>query len=73
MRSVADELRRQDAAALARLSADERLALAFALGDADVDAYCRTHGVTGAEAARHFERQRQKGRTPSRCMTEIIG
>jgi hypothetical protein len=73
MRSVADELRRQDAAALARLTANERLALAFALGDADIDAYCRTHGVTSAEAAKHFERQRQNGRTPSQCMTTIIG
>jgi hypothetical protein len=38
-----------------------------------VEAYCRTHGVDPRTAIRIFERQRQVGRTPSRCMLEIIG
>ena len=73
MASVADQLRREGAESLARLSAGERLELAFALGDADVDAYCRSHGVERRTAIRIFERQRQNGRNPSRCMNAIIG
>jgi hypothetical protein len=73
MASVADQLRREDAERLARLSAGQRLELAFALGDADADAYCRSHGVDRRAAIRVFQRQRQRGRNPSRCMIAIIG
>jgi hypothetical protein len=73
MRSVADKLRRDHAEALARLSAGARLELALALGDADIDAYCRSHGVDQCTAIRIFERQRQRGRNPSPCMMAIIG
>jgi hypothetical protein len=47
--------------------------LAFALGEADIDAYARSHGVDRQTAIRIFERQRQNGRNPSRCMNAIIG
>jgi hypothetical protein len=70
---VADRLRQEDAEAMARLSPSERLALALALGEADGDAYCRTHGVERHSAIRVFERQRQRGRLASRCMSAIIG
>jgi hypothetical protein len=73
MASVADQLRQEDAESLARLSASERIELAFALGEADVDAYCRNHGVDRRDAIRVFQRQRQRGRNPSRCMIAIIG
>jgi hypothetical protein len=73
MSSVADRLRHDDAEAMARLTASERLALALALGEADVDAYCRSHGVERQSAIRVFERQRQRGRIASRCMSGIIG
>jgi len=73
MRSVADRLRRDDAEFLARLTASERLELVFALGEADVAAYCLSHGVDRRTAIRIFERQRQKGRNPSQCMNAIIG
>lgn len=58
---------------MARLSPCERLELALALGERDLDAYCRSHGVDRGTAMRIFERQRQAGRTPSRCMTEVAG
>lgn len=73
MRSVADSLRREDREAALRLSPTERLELALALGRRDVEAYCQSHGIDPRTAIRLFQRQRQAGRTPSRCMTEIIG
>jgi hypothetical protein len=71
--SVAERLRQEDAESLARLSPGERLELAFALGEADADAYCRSHQVDRRAAIRVFQRQRQRGRNPSRCMIAIIG
>lgn len=53
---------------------EERLALAFALGERDLELYRRANGLTREEAARLLERRRQLGRRrPSRCMLEIIG
>ncbi|MBV8203318.1 MAG: hypothetical protein JOZ15_22110 [Acidobacteria bacterium] len=73
MGSIGDSLRREDLEAAARMSPAERLELALALGRRDVEAYCRSHGVDPRTAIRVFERQRQAGRTASRCMMEIIG
>jgi hypothetical protein len=73
MRSVADALRREAVESAARMSPTERLELALALGRRDVEAYSRSHGVDPRTAIRIFERQRQAGRTVSRCMLEIIG
>jgi hypothetical protein len=73
MRSVADDLRRADREAAARLSPGQRIALALALGDADLDALQHARGIDRADAIRVFERQRQVGRTPSACMTAVIG
>ena len=73
MRSGADALRREAVESVARMSPTERLELALALGRRDVDAYSRSHGVDPRTAIRIFERQRQAGRTVSRCMMEIIG
>jgi hypothetical protein len=73
MRSVADSLRREDVESAARMSPVQRLELALALGRRDVEAYCRSHGGDPRSAIRIFERQRQAGRTRSRCMLEIVG
>jgi len=73
MRSVADDLKHADRQAMARLSIEERITLALALGDADLDALQRARGIDRAEAVRVVERQRQSGRHPSACMRAVIG
>lgn len=73
MRSVADDLKQADREAMARLSVEERIALALSLGDSDLDALQHARGIGRAAAVRVFERQRQTGRTPSACMLAVIG
>jgi hypothetical protein len=73
MRSVADDLRRVDFEALARLSIGERIVLALALGDADLETLQHARGIDRAAAIRVFEQQRQAGRTHSACMSAVIG
>jgi hypothetical protein len=73
MRSVADDLRHADLEAVARLSIEERIMLALALGDADLDALQHARGIDRAAAIRLVERQRQSGRNPSACMRAMIG
>ncbi|MBI2207382.1 MAG: hypothetical protein HYU41_26420 [Candidatus Rokubacteria bacterium] len=75
MRSVADDLRREDRAALRKLSASDRVALALSLGERDVDAFAKAQQsrLSREEVVRSFERQRQVGRRPSACMQAIIG
>ena len=66
MHSVADELRRDTAARVAQLSVQERIELAFSLGDADLDLYIKTSGKNRDEALRDLRAQRARSRTPSR-------
>ncbi|HVT57141.1 MAG TPA: hypothetical protein VHR45_01970 [Thermoanaerobaculia bacterium] len=73
MRSVVEELRVADREMIARLSPGERVALALRLGDADLDALCRARRIDRATAIRLLERQRQTDRTPSACMSAMIG
>lgn len=74
MRSVADEIREKQREEERKLSAEERLERAFALGEADLEAYRRAHGLTRQEARRQLQRRRQLERPhPSKCMLEIIG
>ncbi|MBI1736840.1 MAG: hypothetical protein HYR51_16860 [Candidatus Rokubacteria bacterium] len=75
MRSVADALRREDRAALSRLTPAERVALALALGARDIELFrkSQTPVPMPAEALRTIERRRQAGRRPSACMRDIIG
>jgi hypothetical protein len=73
MRSVADELRQWDREAVEALSIEERLELAFALGDEGVAAFCAARGISREEGIRLLQRQRQAGRTPSKCMSDLIG
>jgi hypothetical protein len=73
MKSVADELREKTRREALAMTPDERLALAFALGDADLETYRLARGLSRDEARRELERRRQLGRRTSRCMLEIIG
>jgi hypothetical protein len=67
MRSVADDLRRETATHLARLSVMERIALALSLGDQDLSLYMKTSGRSRPDALRDFRAQRARLRTPSRA------
>jgi hypothetical protein len=66
MRSIADDLRVETRTALARLTPDERMDLAFRLGDDDVALLCVARGLRTEEARRVFARARRHGRMPSR-------
>jgi hypothetical protein len=75
MRSVADALRRQDREELLRLSPAERVRLALALGERDLEAFRAAHSpaLSRHEAARRLDRRRQLGRQPSGCMAALAG
>ena len=75
MRSVADLLRVEDREAVLALTADERVRLALALGERDLEAFRLAHdpSPTREEAIKRLERQRQSGRHPCRCIEELIG
>lgn len=75
MRSVADDLRREDRDALMKLSASDRVALALSLGERDLEAFAKAQQprLSREEAVRFVERQRQSARRPSACMRALIG
>ncbi len=55
---------------MAAMSADERVALAFRLGDEDLEIYRRAWGVSREVALRRLRMARQAGRVPCRCLEE---
>jgi hypothetical protein len=67
---VADELQREDAAAIAAMTPAERLELAFELGRRGVEMYMSAHHVDYETASRALKRAGQAGRRYSRCMDE---
>jgi hypothetical protein len=75
MHSVADLLRVEDREAMLRLTTEERVRLALALGARDLEAFRLAHDPPPelAEAVRRLERQRQRGRRRCRCIEELIG
>jgi hypothetical protein len=73
MRSVADDLREELQEQVLQLSFQERTALALRLGERGLEMYCQASGLDRETAIRELQRQRQAGRRPSRCMTELIG
>ncbi|HEX4498346.1 MAG TPA: hypothetical protein VIE43_21900 [Thermoanaerobaculia bacterium] len=73
MKSVADELRQRDREAAKSLSPAQRLELALAMGDEDIAAFCAARGISRKEGIRLLQRQRQAGRTPSKCISDLIG
>jgi len=75
MRSVADDLRDELQEEVLRLSFEERIALALRLGERGLEMFRQANGLDRETALREFQlqRQRQAGRTPSKCMSELIG
>ena len=73
MRSVADDLRDDLRETVRALSLDERLELAFRLGDEGLAAFQQANGLDRETAVRLLQRRRQAGRAPSRCLSELIG
>jgi len=65
--ALADDLRRESSARVALLTPEERLALAFRLGDDDLDLYRAPRGLPREAARRQIQRQRQNGRRRSGC------
>lgn len=56
-----------------RLSFEERMALALRLGERGLELFQQATGLDREAAIRELQRQRQAGRTPSKCMSELIG
>lgn len=73
MRSIADDLRDELREQMSQLSPEERLDLAFRLGDEGLEAFRRAQGLDRETAIRELQRRRQAGRTPSKCMSDLIG
>jgi hypothetical protein len=68
MRSrVADELRDEQTADMLQMTLDERLELAFRLGDEAIADYATANGVDKETARRVLMKQRHAGRRRSRC------
>jgi hypothetical protein len=71
MSAVAESLRADSRARLRRMTAEERVAEALALGRRVVTAYATAHGIDEGEARRRLERVAQSGRLPSRVMRQL--
>jgi hypothetical protein len=67
---VADELRQENAAAIAAMTPQERLDLAFELGRRGIEMYMTAHHVDRETAARELKRASCAGRRYSRCMDD---
>ena len=70
---VADDLREELQEEGLLLSFEERMALALRLGERGLEIFRQATGLDREAAIRELQRQRQAGRTPSKCMSEIIG
>jgi hypothetical protein len=64
--SVADELRREQRAAMLRLSPAERIRLALELGARDLALFMEASGLGREAALRELRRRRAAGRRPSK-------
>lgn len=53
------------------MTPDERVELAFALGERDLEFFMAANGLTRDEALKQIERSRQLGRRYSRCVDEL--
>ena len=71
MVTISERLRQEDRDRLRRMTPEERLAEALALGDEAIDAYAAAHGVDHEEARRRLEHAGQAGRRPSRVMRSL--
>lgn len=73
MRSVADDLRDELREEVGRLPVKERMELALRLGERGLEMFCQASGLDRAAAIQELQRRRQAGRTPSKCISELIG
>jgi hypothetical protein len=73
MRSVADDLREELQEEVLLLSFEERMALALRLGERGLEMFRQANGLDRETAFRELQRQRQAGRIPSKCMSDLIG
>jgi hypothetical protein len=73
MRSVADDLRDELREEMENLPLEKRFELILRLGERGLEVYAQANGVDRETALREFQRRRQAGRQPSKCMSEIIG
>ena len=73
MRSVADDLREELQDEVLRLPFEERMALALRLGERGLEMFRQASGLDRETAIRELRRQRQVGRIPSKCMSDLIG
>ena len=73
MRSVADDLREELQEEVLLLSFEERMALALRLGERGLEMFRQANGLDRETAIRELQRQRQAGRIPSKCMSDLIG
>ncbi|MCP4899441.1 MAG: hypothetical protein GY906_20950 [bacterium] len=71
MSALAEQLRERNRKIIQDLTVEERLDLAFELGEHDLETYRASNGLTRAEALAHFRRQKQQGRQPCRCLLEV--
>jgi hypothetical protein len=69
VRSVADGLRARTVERVLALPVAGRIALALALGEADLSVYMRASGLDRAEALRHLRKRHAHGRRPSPAAT----
>ena len=73
VKSAASTLRARDAAEVRHMTPEERLALAFRLGDEDLESFRVANGLDRPTAIRLLERRRQATRLPSACLERLIG
>jgi hypothetical protein len=73
MHSVADDLRDRLRQEIRQLSIEERLEQAYRLGEEGLEMFRQANGLDRETAIRLLQRRRQAGRTPSRCMSDLIG
>ena len=71
--SVADKLRQRDREEFLKLSLEERIQQSWEAAEIGLEAFRQAQGVDRRTAIRLLQRRRQAGRTPSKCMSEIIG
>ncbi len=67
MSSIGDVMREEQREATRRMSGEDRLARALALGRMAVEAHAAQAGITPREAARRIDLHDQLSRTPSAC------
>jgi hypothetical protein len=70
---VAEELRRETEEAVRRMSVDDRVALAYRLGDEAIETFAAARGISRAEAQRLLQKEKRQGRRYSRCIEELDG